>query len=72
MIVGMAVKIVSEAPVRTKQVTCSKCCYRLEYTGVDVKSSWRTDYTGECDEYHYIECPKCQIDVSVSRWSSRD
>lgn len=68
----MAVKVVSEAPVKTKQVTCGKCCFRLEYTGVDVKSEWRSDYTGDRDEYFWIDCPKCSATVIVSRWSMRD
>ena len=68
----MAVKVVSEAPLKTRQVTCCKCCYRLEYTGIDVKSDWRSDGEGGRDEHFWIDCPKCKETVAVPRWSMRD
>lgn len=64
----MTVKVVSEGPVRTKQVVCSKCCFKLEYTGVDVKSYTGTDYGGGTDTSYYIDCPKCGDSVYVSYW----
>lgn len=64
----MVVRVVSEKPVKARQVTCTKCAYRLEYTGEDVSTVTRTDYTGDSDEYHYIKCPRCAEKVFVKAW----
>jgi hypothetical protein len=50
----MAVKVVSEGPVVTEKITCTKCGYRLEYTGEDITTT--TDCDG--DAYHTIKCPR--------------
>ncbi len=64
----MTVKVVSDKPLKTKKVMCTICCYELEYTGVDVKSS--SGYSmGEHDVSFYIECSNCKNTVSVSGWS---
>ena len=64
----MAVRVISEAPVRTKQVTCQKCGYRLEYTGEDVKTGSYHDWTGDSHPYQYIVCPRtCSEKVEV-KW----
>lgn len=65
----MAVKVVSKAPVKTKQCTCNKCGYRLEYTGVDVESYVSHDYGGGSDTYYCIHCPNCGATTNVERWS---
>lgn len=57
----MAVKIVSEAPVRTQRVVCPNCCYELEFTGVDVKYDWHED-TGSRS---WIICPNKECKDSV-------
>lgn len=66
----MAVKVVSDRPIRTKKVICSNCGYELEYTGEDVKSYTKTDYGGGTDEYHHITCPRiiCGETTNVDRW----
>lgn len=55
----MAVKVVSDKPVRTKKTICSKCWYELEYTPVDVKEESYNGYGdyGSTDEF--IMCPNC-------------
>lgn len=60
----------SKKPVKTKSVICNKCGYELEYTGEDVKSYDKTDYTGDTDTYYYIVCPRetCGCKVLVSRY----
>lgn len=70
----MVVKVVSEGPVRTKEVVCSKCGYKLQYTGEDVHTSTFRDYDGGSDTYHRITCPRssCGEVINVSAWSSRD
>lgn len=64
------VKVVSDKPVRTKKVVCSKCGYELEYTGEDVQSHTSTDYSGCSDTDYYITCPRssCNERVFVKRW----
>jgi hypothetical protein len=63
----MAVKVVSEGPVLTRKVVCSKCTYELEYTGEDVKES--SGYCmGESETWHYIVCPRCKTQVTVKAW----
>jgi hypothetical protein len=63
----MAVKVISYKPVAAKQINCSKCTYRLEYTGEDVKSQSYSSY-GESDTYYYIACPRCKERVHVRAW----
>lgn len=59
------VKVVGEAPVETKQVTCPNCGYMLEFTGIDITK--HTDYEG--DTVQIITCPldRCHASVRV-RW----
>ena len=64
----MAIKIVSDAPTRSKRVTCPKCTFLLEYTGEDVQSGWSYDYTGGKDECHWIVCPRCSHRVTIRPW----
>lgn len=62
----MVVKVVSDNPVKTKRVVCSKCAYELEYTGEDIK------VTGsDCDIYSIV-CPResCKEKVYVPRWNN--
>jgi predicted RNA-binding Zn-ribbon protein involved in translation (DUF1610 family) len=67
----MPVKVVSEGPTASKQVTCSKCTYKLEYTGEDVQTS--SGYSmGEHDVSFYIVCPRCGANTSVPAWSLRE
>ncbi len=65
------VKVISEKPVKTKKVICSKCGYELEYTGEDVTSTNHTDYGGGTDTYYWIKCPResCKEKVEVKYWS---
>jgi len=64
----MTVKVVSDKPVRTRKVVCTKCSFELEYTGEDVKSYDKRDYSGDLDTYYYIECPRCSKQVFVRAW----
>lgn len=57
------VKVISEGPLGAKQITCSKCTFRLEYTGEDVKLQSFTS-----SPYSYIVCPRCQQKVIVGVW----
>lgn len=63
----MTVKIVSQGPVRTKKVVCSRCCYELEYTGVDVKSK-TVSCLDDVETRYFINCPKCEHQVRVDCW----
>lgn len=64
------VTVKSKKPVKTKTVVCSKCSYELEYTGEDVLSYDKTDYSGDTSTYYYIVCPRetCGTKAFVSRW----
>jgi hypothetical protein len=64
------VTVVSDKPVKTKKVICPNCGFELEYTGVDVTSYEKTDYSGDTDTYYYIVCPRppCGKKVNVSRY----
>lgn len=62
----MTVKIISDAPVFSRKVVCRWCCFRLEYTGVDVTyvvDPLATDRT-------FIDCPNkdCKREVDVPPW----
>ena len=68
----MVVKVVSEKPIKTKKLVCSKCGYELEYTGEDIHSFTSRDYTGDSDEYYTITCPRqsCGQKNYVDSWNS--
>lgn len=53
----MAVKVVSEKPIKTYRTMCSKCFYELEYTPIDVHKSWYESW-GERIDWQYIICPR--------------
>lgn len=52
-------------PSVVKEVICCNCGATLEYTPVDIKESYSTDYTGDRDYYKYIKCPPCGNKVTV-------
>ncbi len=63
----MAVRVVSDKPVKTKKITCPNCGYELEFTGEDVKK--RTySCMGESDSELYITCPRspCNEKITVT------
>jgi hypothetical protein len=65
----VSVRVVSEKPVKTRKVVCSKCGYELEYTGEDVKIG-SGFCMGERDTWSYIVCPResCKEHVLVKEW----
>jgi ribosomal protein S27E len=48
-----------------KEVICKNCGATLQYTPVDVKEDYSTDYTGGRDYFKYINCPPCGKKVTV-------
>lgn len=52
-------------PSVVKETVCKKCGSVLQYTPVDVKEDYSTDYLGDRDYYHYITCPTCANKVHV-------
>ena len=64
---------ISDKPVKTKTVVCTKCGYKLEYTGEDIRTVHYTDISGCGDTSNTIVCPRasCAEVISVSHWSSR-
>lgn len=63
----MAVKVVSEKPIKTFRIMCGKCHYELEYTPIDVQRSSYTDYGGDSNSWSYIQCPReeCKYKTEV-------
>lgn len=64
------VTVVSKPPHRSvvKEVVCRNCGCTLEYVPRDVKERVEVDYGGGRDVYHYIDCPECSNQVTVSRY----
>lgn len=64
------VKIVDHVPDRSvvKQIVCKNCGVKLEYLPIEVKSRSGTDYGGGPDGCTWIDCPKCEKTVIISRW----
>lgn len=63
------IRIIEEKPDPSvvKQVLCHNCGVKLEYVPHDIQKRKVSDYTGGCDTYHYITCPKCSEEIPVSR-----
>jgi len=53
-------------PEAFKQTGCPCCGAVLEYTLLDTEQKTVTDYTGGKETIRFIECPKCQFEISVS------
>lgn len=64
----MTVRVVSPAPLYSRQVMCPRCCYLLEYTGIDVQRS--TLPNGDGYHYYWITCPEkqCKREIEVPAW----
>lgn len=60
----MAVKVISDRPIRTKRVTCPTCCYELEFTGEDV----HTEVDCDGDSFQTIQCPRPECQRKNSGW----
>lgn len=56
----MAVKVVSDKPIKSKRTTCPNCAYELEFTGEDVTTVF--DFTG--DKFQSIVCPRAACRTS--------
>ncbi len=54
----MAVKVVSDKPVKPKHHVCGKCKYKLEYTDEDVRVVKGTDIGGGSETSYYLDCPR--------------
>lgn len=52
-------------PSVVKEAICRNCGAVLQYTPVDVKEDYWSDYTGGKDYYKYITCPPCGHKVTV-------
>lgn len=63
----MAVKVVNPTPDPSvvRRTVCRNCGTGLEYVPADVKQRKVSDYLGDVDVVHYIECPCCWHQVSV-------
>ena len=55
----MVIKVISEGPVKTEELVCSKCYYKLSYTPEDVRVHGGY-YMGDYDVTSYIDCPRCK------------
>lgn len=61
------VKVISTDPHKSvvKEVICKGCGATLQYTPVDVKRDYTTDYTGGREYYNHIDCPACGDKVHI-------
>lgn len=61
------VRIVDPEPHKSvvKEVICRECGATLEYVPADVKDEMHYDYTGDGDQFNYIDCPKCANKVGT-------
>ena len=64
----MGINIVGKDPSVVKRVTCRNCGSILEYTPVDEKKDYSSDYTGGRDTYSYISCPCCGKQVITKNY----
>ena len=51
-----------------KEVICRNCGATLEYVPADITQETHHDYGGGSDTYYFIDCPKCNQQVSVKRY----
>lgn len=56
----MVVEVVGQSEEEKRRRTCKNCGAILSYYRADVKVGKDADYTGDKDEYHYIDCPQCK------------
>lgn len=63
----MAVKKVGTDEKVKRRVTCRNCGSILEYLAIDVRHRTTRDYTGDSDDYYWIDCPQCHNEVAVTR-----
>lgn len=70
----MAVKVISEAPVKTRETVCENCRYKLEFCNVDLESH-RIDSDGDAIEARgkYLVCPRsvCKFRNLIDKASER-
>ena len=59
------VKVVGKNNAMVKEVTCSNCASKLEYTSSETVGRKKTDYTGDTRTWRIIVCPECKNDVIV-------
>lgn len=64
----VAVKVISDKPVRVKKVICPHCGYRLSYTPNDVHRYDGTDMSGGPDGKEWINCPNDGKEVILRSW----
>ncbi len=62
------VKVVGQAPEAVKNITCTNCASKLEYTQSEVKVYHGTDYGGGPDGKEWIGCPQCGKEVILKSW----
>lgn len=55
----MTIKVISDAPVKTREHVCVNCGYKLEFCNVDLKPH-RIDCDGDAIEERgkYLTCPR--------------
>lgn len=60
----MAVEIAGESDRHWFKTDCPECGAILKYKRVDIKIKTVTDYTGDRDEIRYINCPRCNREIT--------
>lgn len=66
----MAVRIVDEkpGPKIVRNAVCCECGVKVEFLPIDIKEREYMDYSGTSDTFYWVDCPKCQNKIEVSRF----
>ncbi len=65
----MTIRIINPEPDPSviRICVCRKCGVKLEYVPLDIQKTLNYDYTGDYDEWFFIQCPKCSEKIQVKR-----
>jgi hypothetical protein len=61
------VKVISDAPVTSRETVCTECGYKLSYNKIDVKKQTVVCFD-ESETIYWIVCPQCKNNTSVKPW----
>ena len=61
------IRIIDEKPDASviKNAICKNCGVKLEFVPLDVKSKSYRDIDGSSDTHRWINCPKCNYEITV-------
>lgn len=65
----MTIRIINPEPDKSvvRRCICRNCGVKLQFVPMDIQKELHYDYTGDFDEYYFIQCPKCNKKIQVKR-----